>query len=906
MGCGASSEPPPKKGFAFRVRLIGGLNLYNNGFGVQLPGTKTTQFNFSGKSDPFVQFEMCGEFKKSRTVLHEQNPVWNEDFYFNVPTKKPVLKMKVFDADAVGVDDCIGTAEVNLHGLIEKKEREIWIPLEGARANGEIGLSIIECYRMKVTAKSGVDVKPMDSLSGSSDCYMTIGVGQQERAKTAVKGWTLNPVWNQQFQFFAPYGTESQLELILWDHDTVGVDSNMGWYYHKLDGKPQHQQARLIKANLVHAQGHIEIVIEDDTAVEAEEDGPVTDELKKKFPPSAPQTCNFQCRVLGAYNLAAADHDYLQDFLDVGAAEFYHEYRENTGTSDPFARIECEGLVYDTQHINNTLEPWWNQKFRFVARSREESELKVKIFDHDIVANDCIGGVTFPLNQMKPGENTEIWSYLDKGRGEVGLELQMDFHIKVKVVEGLDFPAKDLNGMCDPYVKLTIGAQTYQTRVCRDNRSPWIDEDFRWSVPTVKDQKLQVEVWDSDLMFFKKGLSEDLIGRCELNLENLTHGIPHDLKLTLKNGDRESGTIRIQLVDEIPLPPSALDQLQEKGKEAFEAAVAKLTDTKQFLKTLKEADYEKKEEAEIEPCDPKFSNRPRYSRIAVDVVAFRGLKECSSPMYVGVQVPIQGERYKSKEYKESANPDIGETFNFRLPTKTTSSLDIVVFESNKHFYTDKWSERCHSKATLKIRELNGGDGPVRGSPADDLWLPLDNGGEVCVRVRELFCFNVKVLSGSGLNTKTDPYVIVSSDNEAHRTSVVSKDPSKDRTEGIPGKPIWNEQFTFFAEKKGQVKFRLMDSEVFQDSDLGTATFDFEQVRRGVPKETTVQLDKGGELTIWIKEEEKMGLFDRIIDGAANAAKLAAGLVGEVADKVADKAGEAVGNIGNAIGGLFGK
>ena len=49
MGCGASAEVQ-KKGFVYRVKLLGGLNLYNNGFGVQAPGGNIGQVQRSRSS----------------------------------------------------------------------------------------------------------------------------------------------------------------------------------------------------------------------------------------------------------------------------------------------------------------------------------------------------------------------------------------------------------------------------------------------------------------------------------------------------------------------------------------------------------------------------------------------------------------------------------------------------------------------------------------------------------------------------------------------------------------------------------------------------------------------------------------------------------------------------------------
>jgi Ca2+-dependent lipid-binding protein len=917
MGCGASAPVPEKKLFNFRVRLIGGLNLYNNGFGVQAPGTKTSATRFDGASDAYVQLECSGskQFFESKTILHNQNPTWNEEFYFRTDTKAPVLKLTVKDREVIGSNTVLGTASVPLHGLITKtEEREMWVPLAGSKAKGEVGLAVVECYRTTLTLIQGVDVKPMDTLSGSSDCYVTSNIGQQERQKTEVKGWTLNPRWNEKFTFFVPYGLPSTIELIMWDRDRVGVDQNMGWYYHHLTGKPAPAPVKS-EVKIQNAQGTLQFELADDDKVEVADAPAPTAEQIKAFPSKVPTTFSFEVRVLGAFNLAAADGCFIDDWVDEAKGSIFHEFRENPAKSDPFARVECEGVVYDTAHVNNTLEPTWNEKFRFIATDREKSNLKVSIWDHDLLDNDCIGSLVLPLNQLKPGQRQEIWSFLDKGRGEVGVELVQNVMLKVRVLSAEGLPAKDLNGMCDPYVKLMIGGQEAQTRVVRDSRNPTYDEDFRFLLPTVQNVKAHIQVFDSDLMIFKKGLSEDVIGGAEFDLEKLVPGVPTTVTLPIAHSGKAQGTLKLQLTNEVPLPPSAWDDLAKKGEQAFNDAVAKLNSTKDFIATLSPANFDKKEEAVVQPSEPKISNRPRFSRVAVQVIATRGVKASSVPIYVGVSIPSQGARFKTREYRQIPSCDINEAFTFGVPTKLTGQIDVSLFESNRHPFPATWCNENAGTATLKFGEANGGDGLIRGSPSNDTWMRLNTGGDIVIRVTEMFRFNVRVKSGENITSNTNPYVVVRIENSNFSTSVVPKDPAKDRTTGVPGKPLWDEQFTFFSATKGNVSFRLLDDTVVgNDTELGKGTFNLSELRRGVPmKDVKVALDKGGFLICDFLEEEKMALLDKLFDDAANAAKLAKALADEAAEGAKKLAGEAaasaaaaVGSVGAALGGLFGK
>jgi len=178
--------------------------------------------------------------------------------------------------------------------------------------------------------------------------------------------------------------------------------------------------------------------------------------------------------------------------------------------------------------------------------------------------------------------------------------------------------------------------------------------------------------------------------------------------------------------------------------------------------------------------------------------------------------------------------------------------------------------------------------------------------QVIVRVTELFRFQVRVIGGTDIKSQKQPYVTVAFNKEARFTSYVSAEPQKDRTTGTPGKPIWDEQFTFFAKEKGIMEFKLMELGMTSDQMIGKGAVDLNAVRRGVPHRTDVVLSSGGTLQIEILEEEKMALLDRIFDAAGNGAKLAAALAGEVKEALAGAVGGAAAALTGGIAGAFGK
>lgn len=235
---------------------------------------------------------------------------------------------------------------------------------------------------------------------------------------------------------------------------------------------------------------------------------------------------------------------------------------------------------------------------------------------------------------------------------------------------------------------------------------------------------------------------------------------------------------------------------------------------------------------------------------------------------------------------------MNESFQFGLPTKTTTALELSIFESSKAPFLDKWSATTFRKVSINFRDLNNKSGLIRGSPANDTWLPLPGGGEIGVRVEEMFRFHVRVVGGNNLNPRADCYVTLSCDNQKEvRTGTRPKHPK--------GQPQFGEGFTFFTtSKNADIKFTLKEDEFGTDGELGKATQSIGDLRRGITKSYTVPIGKGGELIVIVKEEEKMGLLDSIVDAAGNAAKLAMGAANEVKDKISGALG--------SLGGMFGK
>ncbi|CAK9182899.1 unnamed protein product [Ilex paraguariensis] len=236
-----------------------------------------------GKSDPYaVVFirPLRDRMKTSKTINNQLNPIWNEHFEFIVEDASTQhLTLKIYDDEGIGASELIGSAQVPLQGLEPGKVKDVWLKLVkdlqvhwDNKNRGLVHVELLYCpygtestfrnpfdpdFRLtslEKALKSGTeaaDLKksgsqrkrdvivrgvlsvtvisaedlPAADLMGKSDPYVVLMMKKSEQKnKTRVLNNTLNPVWNQTFDFVVEDGLHDLLILEVWDHDTFGKE----------------------------------------------------------------------------------------------------------------------------------------------------------------------------------------------------------------------------------------------------------------------------------------------------------------------------------------------------------------------------------------------------------------------------------------------------------------------------------------------------------------------------------------------------------------------------------------------------------------------------------------------------------------------------------------------------------
>ncbi|KAL9176521.1 hypothetical protein ABFS82_01G002600 [Erythranthe guttata] len=238
-----------------------------------------------GKSDPFAKIfirPLRDRTKTSKTKDNQINPIWNEHFEFEVEdVVTQNLTIKIYDDEGIQAAELIGCAQMPLRQLEPGKVKDVWLKLvkdlEIQRDNknrGQVHLELLYCpmssesafmnpfdpdFRLtslekalKQVTDDGADEDPPKAASkkkdiiirgvlsvtvmsaeelpttdfmGKSDPFVVLTMKKSDQKnKTRVLNDTLNPVWNQTFDFVVEDGLHELLILEVYDHDTFGKE----------------------------------------------------------------------------------------------------------------------------------------------------------------------------------------------------------------------------------------------------------------------------------------------------------------------------------------------------------------------------------------------------------------------------------------------------------------------------------------------------------------------------------------------------------------------------------------------------------------------------------------------------------------------------------------------------------
>ncbi|XP_062973309.1 cytosolic phospholipase A2 [Elgaria multicarinata webbii] len=132
------------------------------------------------------------------------------------------------------------------------------------------------------------------------------------------------------------------------------------------------------------------------------------------------------------YQRITVEHQYSHTFtVTVKRAKNVTKgaFGDMLDTPDPYVELfipTAPDSRKRTKHINNNVNPEWNETFKIILDPNQENILEITLMDANYVMDETIGTATFPISTLKEGEKNKEVSFIISKVTEIILELSLD------------------------------------------------------------------------------------------------------------------------------------------------------------------------------------------------------------------------------------------------------------------------------------------------------------------------------------------------------------------------------------------------------------------------------------------------------------------------------------------------
>ncbi|XP_068437504.1 extended synaptotagmin-2 isoform X2 [Clinocottus analis] len=241
------------------------------------------------------------------------------------------------------------------------------------------------------------------------------------------------------------------------------------------------------------------------------------------------------------------------------------------GKSDPYGVLQIGNQLFQSKAVKESLNPKWNEVYEALVYEHSGQHLEIELFDEDPDKDDFLGSLMIDMTELHKEQKVDEWFDLEETpTGKLHLKLEwlslLSTPAKLDQVlrsvradrslanDGLssallvvyldsakNLPsAKKSSSEPCPYVQLTVGHKTLESKIRYKTKEPLWEDCFSFFVHNPRRQELELEVKDDKHKCTLGNLTVPLSGLLAEEEMTLTQSF------TLKNSG-PSSTIKLKM-----------------------------------------------------------------------------------------------------------------------------------------------------------------------------------------------------------------------------------------------------------------------------------------------------------------------------------------------------------------------
>ncbi|UJR36030.1 hypothetical protein I4U23_028768 [Adineta vaga] len=427
-------------------------------------------------------------------------------------------------------------------------------------------------YFVELYIDRGKDLSIKD-LNGTSDPYVKVFYGSEEKYVTNTVYKNLNPIWNEKLSFFV-HDLSIPIYFYLFDYDRIGRDESMGTT--KIDLNKftigEKSSVMLELKNEKRADGKTGFLIINITLTARTSE--FREEVLRTLSKQSNRKGSLSSRTGGMNSLILTRRT-----IDVFIIEGRNLTMNGSTTKvlNPYVRLKFgANKKYRTQTIKSTVNPKWHQSFIYEIVINELPPLELTVIDDTSGSGDFIGRGICNLTSLDEERTHRVSVDLDDNAGVIDLfvtitgitpaqELTNDSEtlsntsmdiipskmtdddiqyynffsilrsikplidvgmVEIKIYQARDLSAKDINGKSDPFCVIELDSTRLRTHTIYKTLDPVWNKSFIIPVQDIH-SILELTIYDEDM-----NKSTEFIGKVAIPL------------LAIQNGEKKWMTLK--------------------------------------------------------------------------------------------------------------------------------------------------------------------------------------------------------------------------------------------------------------------------------------------------------------------------------------------------------------------------